>query len=47
MRPSAVCLRIRKPLNRPNGNGGRTVGDDYYPPEEPESKPLLFPALTC
>lgn len=27
-------------LNRPNGNGGRTVGDDYYPPEEPESKPV-------
>ena len=20
-------------LNRPNGNGGRTVGDDYYPPK--------------
>ena len=30
-------------LNRPNGNGGRTVGDDYYPPEEPESKPHSSP----
>ena len=29
-------------LNRPNGNGGRTVGDDYYPPsaaDPPETGP--------
>ena len=26
-------------LNRPNGNGGRTVGDDYYPPDEAEPGP--------
>ena len=31
-------------LNRPNGNGGRTVGDAYYPPQpEPESEPAPEP----
>lgn len=33
---SAVALAedaLAGKLNRPNGNGGRTVGDDYFPPE--------------
>ena len=26
---------LRGDLERPNGNGGRTVGDRYYPPYKP------------
>ena len=26
-------------LSRPNGNGGRTVGDRYYPPLESNQNP--------
>ena len=29
---------LRGELERPNGNGGRTVGERYYPPNKPPPK---------